>query len=84
MAEKNVNQIEAHYRGLEALQVDIATYSNFVVPLLIERLPEQVRLNMMRFGISDSQNCSTKHWINMRPPKLSSFEAIISHICLKH
>ena len=38
------DEIETHLRGLEALGVDTATYSGFVVPVLMERIPETVRL----------------------------------------
>ena len=44
-----LDQIEATYRGLEVLKVDMATYSNFVVPLLMKKVPEQMRINMIRF-----------------------------------
>ena len=44
------DQIEAHYRGLEALGVDKQFYSSIVVPLLMTKLPDSVRMNMIRFG----------------------------------
>ena len=44
------DQIEAHYRGLEALGVDKQTYSSIVVPFLMAKLPDSVRMNMIRFG----------------------------------
>ena len=54
-SEKNVtrlrnlhDQIEAHYRGLEALRVDQITYSTIVVPMLMEKIPEGIRFNMIR------------------------------------
>ena len=50
---KMLDQIEAHYRRLEALKVDMATYSNFVVPLLMEKVPEQMRMNIIRFSNRD-------------------------------
>ena len=40
--------IETHYRGLEALEVDELTYSTIVVPALLEKLPETVRLTITR------------------------------------
>ena len=53
--EKSVNrlrsfydQIETHFRGLEAHGVDKATYSSIVVPALMEKLPEAIRCNMIR------------------------------------
>eukprot|EP00112_Aurelia_sp_Birch-Aquarium-sp1_P002793 Seg1309.3 transcript_id=Seg1309.3/GoldUCD/mRNA.D3Y31 product="hypothetical protein" protein_id=Seg1309.3/GoldUCD/D3Y31 len=41
------DQIEAHYRGLEALGVDKQSYSSIVVPLLMPKLPDSVRMNMI-------------------------------------
>ena len=42
------DQIEAHYRGLEAISVDKLTYSKIVVPVLMEKLPKQIRIGMVR------------------------------------
>ena len=42
------DQIEAHFRGLEAQGVDMSTYSSIVVPILMEKIPEVVRFNMIR------------------------------------
>ena len=42
------DQIEAHYLGLEALGVDQITYSTIVVPMLMEKISEGVRFNMIR------------------------------------
>ena len=53
--EKSVNrlrtlhdQIETHFRGLEALGVDKIKYSSIVVPELMEKIPESIRFNMIR------------------------------------
>eukprot|EP00795_Rhopilema_esculentum_P008170 gene8170-biopygen9285 len=40
--------IETHHRGLKALGVDETSYSNIVVPVLMDKVPEAVRLNMIR------------------------------------
>ncbi|XP_065067983.1 uncharacterized protein LOC135693427 [Rhopilema esculentum] len=40
--------IETHHRGLKALGVDEISYSNIVVPVLMDKVPEAVRLNMIR------------------------------------
>ena len=40
--------IETHYRGLEALGVDRTSYSAIVVPTLMDKIPDAVRLNMIR------------------------------------
>ena len=42
------DQVETHFRGLEALSVDKTTYSSIVVPVLMEKLPKQIRFNMVR------------------------------------
>ena len=54
--EKNVtrlrtlqDQIEIHYRGLDAIGVDKNSYSSIVVPILMEKVPEAIRYNMVRF-----------------------------------
>ncbi len=40
--------VETHYRGLEALGIEQATYSAIVVPAILDRLPESVRLTITR------------------------------------
>ena len=60
---KLLDQIEAHYRGLEALKVDMATYSNFVVPLLMEKIPDQMRINMIRFSSRHHLEWSIKEFV---------------------
>ena len=42
------DQTEAHFRGLEAQGVDMSTYSSIVVPVLMEKIPEVVRFNMIK------------------------------------
>ena len=42
------DQTEANFRGLEALGVDMASYSCIVVPILMEKLPANFRLSMIR------------------------------------
>eukprot|EP00794_Sanderia_malayensis_P006437 gene6437-biopygen4765 len=42
------DHIQTHFRGLEALSVDTITYSSVIVPVLIEKLPEGIRLGMLR------------------------------------
>ena len=58
--ERNVNrlrqlldQIEIHHRGLQTLGIDPATYSHFVVPFLMEKIPKFIRLSMIRFNPKD-------------------------------
>ena len=45
-----LDDIETHFRGLEALGVDKDSYSSIVVPVLMDKLPEPIRINMIRFG----------------------------------
>jgi hypothetical protein len=40
--------VETHYRGLCALKVDENTYSGIVVPTLLEKIPDSVRLTISR------------------------------------
>ena len=40
--------IETHYRGLEAMGVDEDSYATIVVPVLLDKIPEAVKLNMIR------------------------------------
>ena len=54
-SEKNIGRlrelndlIETHYRALEAMKVDEETYSEIVVPVLLDKIPEGVRLCMTR------------------------------------
>ena len=54
-SEKNIGRlrelndvIETHYRALEAMKVDEETYSEIVVPMLLDKIPEGVRLGMTR------------------------------------
>ena len=42
------DQIETHFHRLEALGVDKITYSSIIVPVLMEKLPEIIRLGMVR------------------------------------
>eukprot|EP00794_Sanderia_malayensis_P018428 gene18428-biopygen12367 len=42
------DQIEAHFRGLQAMCVDQMTYSRIVVPVLVEKLPKTLRFSMVR------------------------------------
>jgi hypothetical protein len=42
------DKIECHYRGLVALKVDQGTYSSIVVPALLDKLPDGIRITMSR------------------------------------
>ena len=40
--------VEAKYRALQPLNVDERTYSEIVVPMLLERIPDSIRLTITR------------------------------------
>ena len=42
------DEIEAHFRSLEALGADKDSYSSVVVPVVMEKIPESVRISMIR------------------------------------
>ena len=44
------DQIETHFRSLEAQGVEKESYSSVVVPVLMEKVPQSLRNNMIRFG----------------------------------
>ena len=46
-----LDDIETHFRGLEALGVDKESYSSVVVPFWMDKLPEGIRINVIRFGV---------------------------------
>ena len=55
--EKNITKlrqlhddIETNFRSLEALGVERSSYSSIIVPALLEKIPEVIRLTMFRFG----------------------------------
>lgn len=40
--------VESHYRGLRALGVDESSYAAIVVPVILQKLPENIRLTITR------------------------------------
>ena len=50
------DQIETHYRGLEALDVDQNTYSTIVATMLMEKIPDAIRFNMIRGTVKRQVN----------------------------
>ena len=57
--EKNVqrlrnlhDQIETKFRAMEAQGIQQETYSSVVVPVLMAKIPENLRNNMIRFGVN--------------------------------
>ena len=86
-SEKNVarlrgmhDEIEIHLRGLEALGVDMATYSGFVVPVLMDKIPETMRLNMIRFHEKDQMDWTLQDFLDGFEKEISVRE---SHVPLK-
>ena len=49
------DQIETHYHGLEALDVDQITYSTIVFPMLLEKIPDGVKLKRKRHGLGEKR-----------------------------
>ena len=47
------DKVETHYRGLKAMEVDEETYASIVVPVLLEKIPQGVRWNMIRGADTD-------------------------------
>ena len=42
------DNIEIHHRGLKALEVDVSPYEGIVVPAILGKLPEAVKLQITR------------------------------------
>ncbi|XP_065070921.1 uncharacterized protein LOC135695676 [Rhopilema esculentum] len=69
--------IETHFRGLEALGVDQDSYATIIVPTLMEKIPEPIRLNMIRgtknFEEWDIETmlASFRHELNVREQNFS-------------
>ena len=58
------DQVEAHFRGLEAMSVDKVTYSAIVVPVLMEKLPKQIQLTMVRGAEKTMLEWTLEEFIN--------------------
>eukprot|EP00794_Sanderia_malayensis_P010579 gene10579-biopygen7718 len=61
--EKNVqrlrtlhDQIKTHFGGLQTIGVNETTYSGIVVPVLLEKVPENIRISMIRFNEKDQMD----------------------------
>jgi len=48
------DKIESHFRSLDALGIAEECYSSIVVPVLMEKIPESLRYNMIRFSDASS------------------------------
>ena len=57
------DQIETHFRGLEALGADKESYSTVVVPWLMQKVPETLRYNMIRFAKKDQLEWTVDEFI---------------------
>ena len=54
-SEKNIiklhqfqDEIETYFRGLKAIGVKKSSYSSFFVPIFLDKLPESLRISMIR------------------------------------
>eukprot|EP00794_Sanderia_malayensis_P011623 gene11623-biopygen9292 len=47
------DKVETHFRGLEAQEVDQTSYSSIVVPVILDKIPENVQYNMIRSSSAD-------------------------------
>ena len=47
------DKVETHHRGLEAMHVEEESYATRVVPVLVEKSPQAVLLNMVRASSKD-------------------------------
>ena len=45
---KLYHTVEVHYRGLQGLRVDASSYEGIVVPAILGKLPEAIRLQVTR------------------------------------
>ena len=76
-----LDQIEIHHRGLKVLGVDPKTYSNFVVPFLMEKVPESMLLSMIRAATKDQLEWTIEDFIAALEKELKVRE---SHMLLRH
>ena len=74
---------ETHHRGLKALNVEQESYSSIVVPAIIDKLPETVRLSITRGKKHDQWNMDDllselelreEHW-TPKPPRAENGNA---------
>ena len=42
------NKVEGHMRGLKSLEVDSKSYGSLLIPVLLEKLPKELRLEATR------------------------------------
>eukprot|EP00794_Sanderia_malayensis_P001256 gene1256-biopygen483 len=57
------DKVETHFRGLEAQEVDQTSYSSIVVPVILDKIPENVRYNMIRSSSSDHLEWNMKEML---------------------
>ena len=57
------DSVETHFRGLEALHVNEETYASIVVPVLLEKIPQAVRLNIVRASSKDHLEWSVRDFL---------------------
>jgi len=85
-SEKNViklrqfhDEIETHFRGLEAIGVKKSSYSSFIVPILLDKLPESLRISMIRTQEKDQMEWKLDDLISALESEVSIRE---SHVPL--
>ena len=76
-----LDQIEIHHRGLKVLGVNPKTYSNFVVPFLMEKVPESILLSMIRTADKDQLELTIEDFIGALEKEVKVRE---SHMLLRH
>ena len=68
------DQVEAHFTGLEAMSFDKVTYSAIVVPVLMEKLPKQIQLTMVRGAEKTMLEWTLGEFINALDSELDVWE----------
>ena len=68
---------ETHFRGLDSMMVDETTYSCVVVPLLLDKLPEAVRLSMLR-AVKGAEDLSLSCFLEVLRNELEVRESPVS------
>ena len=66
------DSVETHFRGLEALHVNEETYASIVVPVLLEKIPQAVRLNMVRASSKDHLEWSVRDFLDSLSKEIES------------
>ncbi len=57
--------METHYRALQELEIDDESSSEIVVPVLLDKIPEEVRLSMTRGSKRKHQEWTIKEMLHL-------------------